>query len=148
MHDSIHDIDVLNDLIEITVDSYDDYREAAEQSKDAAIACLFSNCALDRRRALCTLRHAVEELGGRPVVTGTLLGSARRVAMDLRALLGETNQAVIEQIERGDDYLKGRFEHAMEDFRLSEPIRNIVKQAYVSVQAGHDAMCELKQASS
>lgn len=148
MRDPAYDIDVLNDLIEITVDSYEGYREAADRSKNTEIADLFSQRAFDRRRVLCGLRHAVQDLGGRPVLEGTIIGSARRVIMDLRAQLSTNTHAFIEEMERSEDHLEHQYEQALNDYKVSAPIRDIIEQAYLSVKTCHDTVSELKQACS
>ncbi|GAB2582587.1 PA2169 family four-helix-bundle protein [Dyella jejuensis] len=145
MRDPAHDIDVLNDLIEITMDSYEGYREAAEHLENTEVAALFSRWALNRRHVLCELRHAVQNLGGRPVAEGTVLGSARRFFVDLRTHLTANHDAVVEEAERSDEHLKHQFESALNDYRLSTPVRDAVEHAYLSVKTCHGIVHELKQ---
>jgi uncharacterized protein (TIGR02284 family) len=51
---------------------------------------------------------------------------------------------VIDEVERGEDFIKGKFEHAMRDEDLTGPVRETVTRAYDSVKSGHDQISALK----
>jgi len=145
MNDQNHDIDVLNGLIETTLDSSKGYSEAADQSKNAMIVDLFRRWAVERSQVVTGLRNVVRELGGKPEDDGTVLASAHRVFLDLRAHMSKTDKAVVEEVERGEDHIKHKFEDALKDEKLGSVARNAVQAAYTSVKTGHDEMRELKR---
>jgi uncharacterized protein (TIGR02284 family) len=64
--------------------------------------------------------------------------------LDLRDHLTKGDQNVIEEVERGEDYLKAKYEDALEDEELSPEVRDAVVRAYGSVKAGHDRASQLK----
>jgi uncharacterized protein (TIGR02284 family) len=146
MNDRAHDIKVLNCLIESTLDSSEGYREAADQSKDVMIAELFKRWAVERRRVVADLRNAVRELGGEPDANGTVLASAHRVFLDLRAHMSKTDKAVVNEVERGEDHIKSKYEDALKDEKLGPQALAATRKAYVSVKLGHDEIRELKKA--
>lgn len=146
MNDRAHDIKVLNCLIESTLDSSEGYREAADQSKDEMIAELFKRWAVERRRVVADLRNAVRELGGEPDDNGTVLASAHRVFLDLRAHMSKTDKAVVNEVERGEDHIKSKYEDALKHEKLGPQALAATRKAYVSVQLGHDEIRELKKA--
>ena len=47
--------------------------------------------------------------------------------------------------ERGEDFVKAKYESALEDEELSPEVRNTVVQAYASVKTGHDQVRDLKR---
>lgn len=49
-----------------------------------------------------------------------------------------------DQMERGEDYLKDKFETALGKADLSFAARSAVEQAWTSVKASHDQMRDLK----
>lgn len=147
MIDRTHDIDVLNCLIALTLDSSHGYREAAEQSKNVMIADLFQRWAVERQRVVEGLRAMVRELGGEPEDDGTVLASAHRMFLDLRAHIG-SDKSVVEEVERGEDHIKHKFERAFKDSKLGTQARMAIQAAYLSVSTGHDEMRELKQSYS
>jgi uncharacterized protein (TIGR02284 family) len=146
MNDRAHDIEVLNCLIESTLDSSEGYREAADQSKDVMIADLFKRWAVERRRVVADLRNAVRELGGEPEGNGTALASAHRVLLDLRAHMSKTDKAVVSEVERGEDHIKSKYEDALKDEKLGPQAIAAIRKGYLSVKNGHDEMRELKGA--
>ena len=52
-------IDVLNSLIETTIDSVDGYEKAAEVARDPSLSGMFRQFAADRRQAVTLLRAEV-----------------------------------------------------------------------------------------
>jgi len=54
------------------------------------------------------------------------------------------DQAVVAEVERGEDHLKAKFEDALKDDALSPTTREIVQAVWPSVQQGHDEMSQLK----
>lgn len=144
MNDRTHDIDVINGLIETTLDSSDGYSEAADHAKNPMIADLFRRWASERSRVVAELRTCVRGLGGTPEDDGTVLASAHRVFMDMRSHMSRDDKGVVEEIERGEDHIKSKFEDALKDEKLGPEARSAVQAAYTSVRAGHDEMSELK----
>jgi len=57
---------------------------------------------------------------------------------------GSDDKAVVNEVERGEDYLKGKFESALKDEGLSGEARQAVQSAWESVRSGHDEMSQLK----
>jgi uncharacterized protein (TIGR02284 family) len=65
--------------------------------------------------------------------------------MDLKsAIMGRDEKAVINEVERGEDYLKEKFETAIESGGLAGESRQCVERAYQSIRAGHDQISQLK----
>jgi uncharacterized protein (TIGR02284 family) len=142
------DIEILNDLISITLDSADGYEKAAEETTAQDLKVLFSRRARERRQIVHDLQARVRALGGEPEDDGTILGKAHRVFIGLKAsVAGNDNKAVINEVERGEDQIKARYEKALNHENLSDPSREVVQRAYVSIKAGHDQVSAMKHAA-
>lgn len=140
-----HDISVLNGLIATTLDSVDGYAEAAKDAKSEALASLFRRRAEERRTVATKLQERVRSLGGKPEDEGTILASAHRMFINLRTSLTKNdNKAVVDEVERGEDHIKHKFEDALKDRDLSPHTMSAVSDAYASVRSGHDQMRDLK----
>ena len=140
-----NDVATLNTLIATLYDSVEGYETSAGDIRDPALARRFTARAEERRTVLGTLRESVRRLGGTPEDDGSLAGSAHRVFVNLKqAVTGSDDQAIVNEIERGEDYLKGKFEAALSADALSGEARQAVQQAWESVRAGHDEMSQLK----
>lgn len=144
-----HEIETVNTLIKTTIDSVDGYRSAAEDANNGQFQSLFFERANERQEVADKLRQHVRALGGEPEDDGSLAAGAHRMFMNLRdAVTGTDDQAVIAEVERGEDYIKAKFEAAMEDGNLGTETRSLVSQCYESVRSGHDQMRDLKHGLS
>ena len=133
-----HDIDVLNGLIETTIDSVDGYRRSAEEAKDGRFSTEFLQRASERDGVVAKLRGRVRELGGTPEEDGSLLAAAHRQFLTLRdAMTGGSDESVVAEVDRGESYLNAKWEAALRDERLSAETRSLLTECYESVRAGH-----------
>ena len=140
-----HDIRVLNELITTTLDSADGYSEAAKDADNPTFKNLFSQWANERRRVVDELQEQVRILGGKPQDDGSTLASAHRMFLNIRDSLSKGDKGVVEEVERGEDYIKGKYEDALDDDDLSVSLRPVVNRAYESVIQGHDQARDLKR---
>jgi len=141
------DTTTLNTLIGTLIDSIDGYQKAAVDTTNTRFAEMFNARARERQHAVTTLQAAVARLGGNPEDDGTVAGSVHRGWINLKeAVLGKDDEAIVNEVERGEDYLKAKFEAAREHVDLPADARAAVEEAWTSVRAGHDEMSALKHA--
>lgn len=140
-----HDVGVLNSLIKTTIDSVNGYRAAAEVKESTQFVAMFFDRANEREDVAERLQQAVVGMGGNPEDDGSLLASAHRSFMDLKqTVMGNDEQAVVSEVERGEDVIKAKYEAALEDSALSSSTRSLIADCYTSVKQGHDQMRDLK----
>jgi len=139
------DVTALNTLIATLLDSIDGYQKSAGDIDNQALADKFNARARERQSAVTKLQAAVAAAGGNPEDDGTLLGGAHRVFQSLKeTVMGRDAKAIVSEIERGEDYLKGKFETVLAEGDLSPAARAAADEAWQSVKAGHDEMSALK----
>ena len=140
-----HDIDILNGLITTTIDSADGFERSAEHSDAGGFRTLFSDFAQERRRLVGRLQERVRQLGGTPADDGSLMADLHRRWEDLKkAVAGRDDRAVVEEVERGEDYIKEEYQAALADRSLSPPTREVIEHCFASVFRGHDTASRLK----
>jgi len=145
MANSSHDISTLNGLIATTIDSVEGYTDAAKDIENARLGQTFTSRAQERRTVATSLQSEVSRLGGNPEDDGTVLAGAHRVFLDLKeAVTGKDDKAIVNEVERGEDHIKAKFEDAMKDDDLSPETRSAIGSAWGSIKAGHDEMRDLK----
>ena len=138
-------ISTLNTLIATTIDSITGYEESAQNIDNQRLREIFRQRADDRQQVVEQLRSEVRRLGGDPEDGGSVLGKAHQRFEDLKAAVtGRDEKAIINEVERGEDYLKEKFESALESDELTGETRSVVERCYQSVKAGHDQMSQLK----
>ena len=135
----------LETLTTTLIDSVNGYRDAAEQSESGRFQQLFRTNADERARVAEELRAEVSRLGGNPEDDGSTMGAVHQRWLDLKAAItGRDDQAIIAEVERGEDYLKEKFETALSADSLSPETRAVIERAYQSVRKGHDQVSQLK----
>jgi uncharacterized protein (TIGR02284 family) len=108
---------------------------------------MFRERIAERQAVLDTLRKEVIRLGGEPEDDGTMLAGAHRVFLNLKSVVtGQDDKAIIDEVEQGEDHIKGEFETAMKDEEVSPEVRNVIRECYTSIKRGHDQMRDLKHA--
>jgi len=147
MTETSHDISTLNSLIATTLDSVHGYTDAAADTQNGRYGQMFTARAAERSDVVTALQGEVSRLGGAPEDDGTMLAGAHRAFLGLKAAVtGQDDKAIVNEVERGEDHIKAKFESAIEDKELSAETRSAVQEAYRSVRAGHDEMRDLKHA--
>jgi uncharacterized protein (TIGR02284 family) len=139
-----HDIKVLNDLIETTLDSAEGYGEAAKDATNPGFKSLFERRARQRKQITAEFQATVRTLGGKPEDDGTVLAAAHRVFVNFKSAVTGSDQSVVNEVERGEDHIKAKFEAALMDNDVSASTKNTIQAAYASVKADHDQMRDLK----
>jgi uncharacterized protein (TIGR02284 family) len=86
----------------------------------------------------------VKTLGGDPDEDSSTLAAAHRVFLNLRDSFSKGDKSVVEEVERGEDYIMGKYEDALDDNDLSDTVRPVLSQAYESIVRGHDQARNLK----
>jgi uncharacterized protein (TIGR02284 family) len=139
------EISTLNTLIATTIDSITGYENSAKDIDNQRFAEMFRQRADERQQVVEQLRGEVRRLGGDPEESGSFLGKTHQRFEDLKAAVtGKDEKSIINEVERGEDYLKEKFETALNDGNLGSETRSVVEQAYQSVRSGHDQMSQLK----
>jgi uncharacterized protein (TIGR02284 family) len=145
MADRDDEISTLNTLIATLIDSVTGYEDAAANSEAGRFQQLFRERAGERQRVVEDLRAEVRRLGGNPEDDGSFMGKTHQRFLDLKAAVtGRDEQSIINEVERGEDYLKDKFETALDSDTLSGESRAAVERAFQSVRSGHDQMSQLK----
>jgi len=142
--DNQKQITTLNELIETTIDSITGYEDSAKNIDNERLREIFRERADERQQIVQELRSEVRRLGGDPEQSGTFLGKTHQRFEDLKAAItGRDEKSIINEVERGEDYLKSKWEAALNGDLTGES-RSIVERCYQSVRSGHDQISQLK----
>jgi uncharacterized protein (TIGR02284 family) len=138
-------IGTINTLIATTIDSITGYENSAKDIQSERFREIFRQRADERQQVVQQLRDEVRRLGGEPEEGGSFMGKTHQRFEDAKsAVTGGGDQSIIDEVERGEDYLKDKFETALNSGTLSGEARSIVERCYQSVKSGHDQISEIK----
>jgi len=138
-------ISTLNTLIATTIDSINGYEDSAQNIDNERFREIFRQRANERQEVVQKLREEVRRLGGNPEDDGSFLGKAHQRFEDLKAAItGRDEQAIINEVERGEDYLKEKWQTALQSGNLHGESHELLQRLYQSVKSGHDQMSQLK----
>ena len=138
-------ITTLNTLIATTIDSITGYENSAKDIDNQRFAEIFRQRANERQRIVEELRAEVRRLGGNPEDDGSFLGKAHQRFEDLKAAItGRDEKAIVNEVERGEDYLKSKWQAALESGDLHGEVHDLIQRLYQSIKDGHDQMSQLK----
>ena len=138
-------ISTLNTLIATTIDSITGYEDSAQNIDNERLREIFRQRASERQEVVQELRAEVRRLGGDPEDDGSFLGKAHQRFEDLKAAItGRDEKAIINEVERGEDYLKGKWQAALQSGTLQGETHDLVERLYQSIKSGHDQISQLK----
>jgi uncharacterized protein (TIGR02284 family) len=138
-------ITTLNTLIATTIDSVNGYEDSAQNIENERFREIFRQRASERQEVVQQLREEVRRLGGNPEDDGSFLGKTHQRFEDMKAAItGRDEKAIINEVERGEDYLKEKWQAALQSGNLQGESHDIVERCYQSVKSGHDQMSQLK----
>jgi len=138
-------ISTLNTLIATTIDSINGYEDSAQNIDNERFREIFRQRANERQEVVEQLRAEVRRLDGNPEDDGSFLGKTHQRFEDLKAAItGRDEKAIINEVERGEDYLKEKWQAALQSGNLNGETHDLVERCYQSIKSGHDQMSHLK----
>ena len=137
-------ISTLNDLIETCKDGEYGFRTSAEHVKSPELRTLFTTRADDCQHGARELQTLIVQLGGKPDEGGSATGAMHRGWVAVRGTLqGYSDQAMLEECERGEDAAMARYRDALKE-DLPENVRSLVQRQYDGVKRNHDQIRTLR----
>ena len=116
---------VFKSLADTTFDSVEGYRKAHEKAKSAQLKQALQQRLEKRQQTLGVLNAQLERQGDELVTKGTATGGLHRLWVDITDLF-----------EEGEDYIKDKFEKALEGDDLEAGERAIVQQCLAEISEG------------
>jgi uncharacterized protein (TIGR02284 family) len=120
-------VDVLNELIETSKDGEYGFTTCAERATSVELKETFLRRARDCARAAGELQALVAQDGGKAEDSGTVAGAVHRGWVSVRdALSGTSDEAILDECERGEDVALSRYRKAMRGEDLPPAVRQVV----------------------
>ncbi len=140
-------IDVLNDLIENAKDGQYGFAKCAERVKAPHLKDSLQQRAVGCGQAAAELQALVTQYGGKPADSGTVAGALHRGWVSVKdALTGDSDHAVLEECERGEDAALARFRKALKT-DMPADVRAVIERQMAGAQANHDHVKALRDST-
>jgi uncharacterized protein (TIGR02284 family) len=137
-------IDILNKLIETCKDGEYGFRTCAEHVDSQHLRTVFLDRAESCRKGAMELQAEVARLGGKPETDSSTTGTMHRGWVNLKgALTGNSDQAALDECERGEDAALERYRDAIKA-DLPSQVAALVQRQYEGVKRNHDQIRSLR----
>ena len=137
-------IDTLNKLIETCKDGEYGFRTCAEHVKSTDLKTVFLNRAADCQKGASELQGLVARLGGEPEDSSTVTGTMHRGwVATVGTLTGYSDQAMLDECERGEDAALERYRDALKE-PLPSDVMRVVQAQYEGVKRNHEQIRTLR----
>lgn len=129
-------LSTLQTLTDTAVDSALGYETAAEKAKDATLKQTLREQAAKRRETVRMLNDEIVRLGGERREKGSTMGAAHRAFTGLADAFEDSNEAAVERVEEGEDYIEKKFREALNHSEFTPETRAVVQRAHTEISAG------------
>lgn len=137
-------VDLLNNLIETCKDGEYGFNESADNTRSPDLRTLFRNRAMGCAEGATELQRLVMQYGGTADTGGSVSGAVHRGWVSVRSALSTyTDQAMLEEVERGEDAALKRYRDAMQH-DLPADVREVIAHQLEGVQRNHDQIKALR----
>ena len=136
---------VFKSLTDTTFDSVEGYRQASQQAEDPQLKQALQQRVQEREQTLQQMNAELERQGDELVTKGTLTGEAHQMWQSISSAFGSSDESVADRIEEGEDYIKNKFEEALESGQLEASEREVVQQAFNEICEGERFADKLEQ---
>jgi uncharacterized protein (TIGR02284 family) len=128
----------LSELLTVTRDGAHGFTVCAEHARSDELKKLFASYSGRRAAAATELSELIAQLGGDPAAPGRIADAARRGWVNLHAAVtSNTDEALIEECEHGEDRALEVYRNALDD-HLPEFVRQVVLRQFEDMMSDQD----------
>ncbi|CAF0862209.1 unnamed protein product [Rotaria sordida] len=124
-------------ILETLYDSYNGYKQCADDCKDTAMKLLFQTIATSRAEFIGQLSNVIKvDLGVEPIKSGSAIAAAHRTWIDVKAWFtdGRDKSVIVTEVHRGEQVLIKFYEAALEDPNILPKIRDLLEEQLKKVK--------------
>ena len=145
MADHSEIIDALNKLIATNYDGERGYKESAEDVTDSRLKSWFKEYAQQRYDFGHEIKAEIAQLGGTVEKGTSLAADVHRMWIDIKsAIAGNNNEAVIEEVLRGEKEAIGDYDEVLGHTSLPATTRAVLTRQKSQIEAALAKMRELE----
>lgn len=124
---------LLKTLTDTTYDSIEGYRKAAEKADSPALKQALNERLQKREHTLSQLNAELQRNGEDLVTKGTMTGEMHQMWLGITNAFESGDKAAAERVEEGEDYLRSKFEAALDSDDIDAQERAVIQQCYAEI---------------
>lgn len=125
----------LQELIEKNLDAEKGFKNALEETKNAHLKQFFKKQAVQRNKFVTELDFVLRSLNEEPKEKGSALGGIHRVWMDIKtSLTGDKDEAVLEEVIRGEKASEKEYEEKLKDYFFPHDISELLNRQLAEIR--------------
>lgn len=141
------DIDALNSIASIVIDSAALYREAAQLADGSGVRDELNRFAEQHDRLAADLQTEITRRGGVPTESGKALGFGHRVFADIRTVFADDDKVATREVVRAERYLVDEMQEAINNPEVSAGAQAFLRSRLPTVEAIHNQAVTLARAN-
>ena len=123
-------------LTDTTFGSVEGHRKAIDKADSPQLKQALNQRLQQREQTLSKLNAEMQRQGGELVTKGTVSGELHQMWLGITDMFENGDEAAAERVEEGEDYLKGKFEAALDDSDMDAQQRTVIQQCYAEICEG------------
>lgn len=128
-------VNVLQGIIEKNYDAEKGYKKAMQDAKNPALKNFLKQQALQRSTFATAIDKELRDLGEEPKESGSVTGSLHRAWIDIKSsVAGNEDEAVLEEVIRGEKASVEEYEDVMKKHTLAPKIQNVLQSQLKDIQ--------------
>jgi uncharacterized protein (TIGR02284 family) len=128
----------LTELLTVTRDGEHGFTTCTEHARSDELKRMFVRRARRNAAAAAELSDLIAQLGGDPAVRTRIVGATRRGWVNLHtALTQNTDQALVDECEHGEDHALEVYRNALDD-HLPEFVRPVILRQFEEMMSDYD----------
>ena len=135
---------VVQELLQLNIDSRDGFRYAAQQTENLTLISLFDKLGAERDSQAQELSACLAINDENPNREGSFAAALHRSWMAVREAFSSNNEfAVLAEAERGEDTIKQAYESALKE-HPGTAMNDVLQRQYRQVKMAHDRIRDLR----
>ncbi len=128
-------VNVLQDIIEKNYDAEKGYAKAMQDAKNPVLKGFLQQQAAQRSRFATAIDQELRQLGETPKESGSVAGAIHRTWIDIKSsLAGNDDEAVLEEVIRGEKASVDEYQEAIEKHTLVPHVTDVLQSQMSDIQ--------------
>lgn len=129
-------VDLLQGILEKNYDAEKGYKKSMLDAKNPALKNFLQQQALMRSNFATAIDKEIRDLDEEPIESGSITGKLHRAWIDIKSsVAGDDDEAVLEEVIRGEKASVEEYQDALKKYTLSPKIQGVLQSQMNDIQS-------------